>query len=52
MELLIDIMLIWALFSVSVIPISLMIQIVTNIHWCKKYYAVIISLQKEKITNK
>ena len=43
MELLIDILLVWALFSVCITPALLAIQLVTDIHWYKKFYAAMIS---------
>lgn len=50
MELLIDVLLVWALISVCITPILLAIQLATNIRWYKKFYAVIISRQEaEKI---
>ena len=46
MELLIDILLVWALFSVCIAPVLLAIQLVTNIRWYKKFYAAMISKQE------
>ena len=48
MEVLIDILLVWALISVCITPILLAIQLVTNIRWYKKFYAVIITKQGAK----
>lgn len=38
MELLIDLLLVWALISVCITPILLAIQLATNIRWYKKFY--------------
>ena len=43
MEVLIDLLLVWALFSVCITPILLAIQLATNIRWYKKFYAAMIS---------
>ena len=48
MVVLIDILLVWALISVCITPILLAIQLVTNIRWYKKFYAVIITKQGAK----
>ncbi len=40
-ELLIDILLVWALFSVCITPVLLAIQLVTNIRWYKKFHEAI-----------
>ena len=49
MELLIDILLVWALFSVCITPALLAIQFVTNIRWYKKFYAAMISKQEANL---
>ncbi len=41
MEVLIDLLLVWALFSVCITPILLAIQLATNIRWYKKFYEAI-----------
>ena len=46
MEVVIDLSLVWALFSVCITPVLLVIQLVTNIRWYKKFYAAIISKQE------
>jgi len=46
MELLIDILLVWALFSICITPVLLVIQLVTNIRWYKKFYAAMIGKQE------
>ena len=51
MELLIDILLVWALFTVCITPILLVVQLVTNIRWYKKFYALITTIQKTKHTD-
>lgn len=51
MDLLIDIILMWALISVCITPILLAIQLATNIRWNKKFYAAIISRQKAKVSD-
>ena len=38
MEVLIDLLLVWALFPVCIKPILLAIQIATNIRWYKKFH--------------
>ena len=40
-ELLIDILLVWALFSICITPVLLVIQLVTNIRWYKKFHEAI-----------
>ena len=46
MEVLIYLLLVWALFSVCITPILLAIQLATNIRWYKKFYAAMISKQE------
>ena len=46
MEVLIDLLLVWALFSICIKPVLLVIQLVTNIRWYKKFYAAMISKQE------
>lgn len=46
MEVLIYLLLVWALISVCITPILLAIQLATNIRWYKKFYATIISQQE------
>lgn len=48
MDLLTDIFLIWALISVCITPILLVIQLIINIRWYKKFYAAIINKQEAK----
>lgn len=51
MEVLIDFLLVWALFSACITPILLAIQLATNIRWYKKYYAAIVSKLDTKNTD-
>ena len=45
MEVLIDLLLVWALFSVCITPILLAIQLATNIRWYKKFHEAILIIQ-------
>lgn len=47
MEVLIDFLLVWALFSVCITPILLAIQLATNIRWYKKFYEAIRSCKQD-----
>lgn len=51
MEVLIDILLVWVLFSVCITPILLVVQIIMNARWYKKFYALITTIQKTKHTD-
>lgn len=51
MEVLIDILLVWALVSVCITPILLVVQTIINIRWYKKFYALITTIQKTKHTD-
>ena len=51
MELLIDILLLWTLISVCITPILLVVQIIMNVRWYKKFYALISTIQKTKHTD-
>ena len=50
MELLIDILLLWSLISVCIIPILFVVQIIMNVRWYKKLYAAIACKQEAKDT--
>lgn len=48
MVVLIDILLVWALISVCITPILLVIQTIINVRWYMEFYAVIINKQGAK----